>query len=72
MQSELEEAEECADIAESQINKMKVKGRDMGKVSLPAPGIKLCLINTDVDLCFMSHAAGQRQRRVMSGCQEED
>ena len=46
MQHELEEAEERADIAESQINKMKVKSRDMGKVSQPAPGNKQYLINT--------------------------
>lgn len=32
VQHELEEAEERADIAESQINKIKVRSRDMGKV----------------------------------------
>lgn len=36
VQHELEEAEERADVAESQINKMKVKSRDMGKVSRAA------------------------------------
>lgn len=34
VQHDLEEAEERADIAESQINKMKVKSRDLNKVRL--------------------------------------
>ena len=33
VQHELEEAEERADIAESQVNKMRAKSRDAGKVS---------------------------------------
>ncbi len=33
MQHELEEAEERADISESQVNKLRVKSRDAGKVS---------------------------------------
>lgn len=41
VQHELEEAEERADIAESQINKMKVKSRDMCKVSQSASGNRL-------------------------------
>ena len=34
VQHELEEAEERADIAESQVNKMRVKSRDSGKVNI--------------------------------------
>lgn len=37
VQHELEEAGERADIAESQVNKMKAKSRDVGKVSASAP-----------------------------------
>lgn len=33
-QHELEEAQERADIAESQVNKLRAKSRDIGKVSL--------------------------------------
>ena len=33
VQHELEEAEERADIAESQVNKMRSKSRDTGKVN---------------------------------------
>lgn len=33
VQHELEEAEERADIAESQVNKMRAKSRDSGKVN---------------------------------------
>lgn len=44
VQHELEEAEERADIAESQINKMKVKSRDMSKVSQSAAGNKQSLV----------------------------
>lgn len=49
VQHELEEAEERADIAESQINKMKVKSRDLGKVNQSASGKTLHLVNTDDD-----------------------
>ena len=34
VQHELEEAEERADIAESQVNKMRAKTRDSGKVNI--------------------------------------
>lgn len=34
LQHELEEAEERADIAESQVNKLRAKSRDSGKVNL--------------------------------------
>ena len=34
VQHELEEAEERADIAESQVNKMRAKSRDSGKVNI--------------------------------------
>lgn len=34
VQHELEEAEERADIAESQVNKMRAKSRDTGKVTI--------------------------------------
>ena len=34
VQNELEEAEERADIAESQVNKMRAKSRDSGKVNM--------------------------------------
>ena len=34
VQHELEEAEERADIAESQVNKLRAKSRDSGKVKL--------------------------------------
>lgn len=47
VQHELEEAEERADIAESQINKMKVKSRDMVKVRQSASGNILYLMKTD-------------------------
>ena len=68
VQHELEEAEERADIAESQINKMKVKNREMGKVSQSASSN----IIPDVDRrnnFFMSFSlspwSGKRQRRVV-------
>lgn len=34
LQHELEEAEERADIAESQVNKLRAKSRDSGKVNI--------------------------------------
>lgn len=34
IQHELEEAEERADIAESQVNKLRAKSRDSGKVNV--------------------------------------
>lgn len=34
VQHELEEAEERADIAESQVNKLRAKSRDSGKVNI--------------------------------------
>lgn len=34
VQHELEEAEERADIAESQVNKLRTKSRDTGKVKI--------------------------------------
>lgn len=34
MQHDLEEAEERADIAESQVNKLRAKSRDAGKVNI--------------------------------------
>lgn len=71
VQHELEEAEERADIAESQINKMKVKSRDMGKVSQSASGNKLDLINTDSSFS-LSHSPDKRQRRVVHVCREDD
>lgn len=54
VQHELEEAEERADIAESQINKMKVKSRDIGKVSQSDSGNTPFLINTDNNVVFIS------------------
>lgn len=42
VQHELEEAEERADIAESQVNKMRAKTRDSGKVD-----IQFCLVKTN-------------------------
>ncbi len=34
MQHELEEAQERADIAESQVNKLRVKSRELGRVNI--------------------------------------
>lgn len=50
VQHELEEAEERADIAESQVNKMKVKSRDMGKVNLSTSGNILHIIKINIDI----------------------
>lgn len=64
MQHELEEAEERADIAESQVNKMKVKSRDVGKVS-HLSGKHTLLSDTDnsdnLSFCLQP---GERERRV--------
>ena len=64
MQHELEEAEERADIAESQVNKMKVKSRDVGKVSRLS-GKHTLLSDTDngdnLSFCLQP---GERERRV--------
>ena len=38
MQHELDEAEERADIAESQVNKLRAKSRDIGAKVGPSPG----------------------------------
>lgn len=64
VQHELEEAEERADIAESQVNKMKVKSRDVGKVS-HLSGKHTLLSDTDnsdnLSFCLQP---GERERRV--------
>lgn len=46
IQNELEEAEERADIAESQVNKMRAKSRDSGKVN-----IQFCVIKNKPNVC---------------------
>lgn len=72
VQHELEEAEERADIAESQINKMKVKSRDMGKVSQSASGSMLYLLILIIINVSFSHLPGKRQQRVVFFCHEDD
>lgn len=71
VQHELEEAEERADIAESQVNKMKVKSRDVGKVS-HLSGKHTLLSDTDnsdnLSFCLQP---GEGERRV-NRCEEED
>lgn len=64
MQHELEEAEERADIAESQVNKMKVKSRDVGKVShLSGKHTLLSDIDNSDNLSFCLQP-GEGERRV--------
>ena len=43
VQHELEEAQERADIAESQVNKLRVKSRDAGKVTLSCYVLTICI-----------------------------
>ena len=72
MQHELEEAEERADIAESQVNKMKVKSRDLGKVSrLPGENTPQLVDTDNSDNLSLCLRPGERERRV-NRCEEED
>lgn len=86
LQHELDEAEERADIAESQVNKMRAKGRDAGsKVSdatvlmikvylllFCTPNIVTKLISTQVFVFILSHAEGKWRRVKLSAGTFED
>lgn len=49
VQHELEEAQERADIAESQVNKMRTKSRDFGKVTLDIFIVKFGLLASAIN-----------------------
>lgn len=48
VQHELEEAQERADIAESQVNKMRTKSREIGKVTLDTFVVEFSLVYCDL------------------------
>lgn len=74
VQHELEEAEERADIAESQVNKMKVKSRDVGKVS-HLSGKHTLLSDTDnsdnLSFCLQPGEGERRVKRKTVCCVSE-
>ena len=71
VQHELEEAEERADIAESQVNKLRAKSRDTGKVTSPPSLVLLHDPNihswTSVPLTYCFFSFHRQRRRSNTG-----
>ena len=51
VQNELEEAEERADIAETQVNKLRAKSRDSGKVTIKTFQLLWMKIKLNISWC---------------------